>query len=299
MNGLINVHKEAGMTSHDVVFRLRKILGTKKIGHAGTLDPEASGVLVAGVGKGTRILEYAGEGRKTYDAEIVFGLSSSTEDLHGKLKEEAYDPGLLSAKRLEAVLGDLSGSILAQIPPMYSSVKVAGRKLYQYARAGQEVERQSRNVELYSLELLTDLYEKDGRQSARFRATVSKGTYIRTLCVELGSRLGVPAVMGSLVRTAVGAFHLEDALTLHMLEEKMAGGDHSFLKPLVDGVKGTLPLVHLKEEDYQKIRLGQKIPNTYPVEDGCTFAGLFQDSLACILLNQEGLIRIMKNVGEE
>ena len=299
MNGLINVHKKAGMTSHDVVFKLRKILGTKKIGHAGTLDPEAEGVLVAGVGKGTRILEYAGEGRKTYEAEIVFGLSSSTEDLQGDLKEEPYDPSLLTAGKLEAVLAELSGTILAQIPPMYSSVKVGGRKLYQYARAGQDVERRSRDVVLFSLEILTDLYEREGHLAARFRATVSKGTYIRTLCVEIGSRLGIPAVMGTLVRTAVGSFLLKEALTLSELEARMAEGDHSFLKPLVDGVKGTLPLVELTDEDYQKIRLGQKIPNTYPVEDGGAFAGLFQDRLVCILLNQDGLIRITKNVGEQ
>lgn len=297
MNGLINVFKDAGMTSHDVVSRLRRILGTKKIGHAGTLDPEARGVLVIGVGRGTRLLEYAGEGWKTYEAEIVFGVSSTTEDLHGELTPCSFDPSLLTDEALEAVLAPLNGTTIHQTPPMYSSVKIGGRKLYEYARAGQEIERASREIRIRELRLLSGLQETQGTFRARIQAVVSKGTYVRTLCVEIGRRIGVPAVMGDLLRTTVGPFGLEGSRTLAEVEEMHLRGEDSFFLPLKAGIGELRPVV-LDEEDVPKIRLGQKVPNRYPVEEGETFAGFHGEELACILMLQDGLLRIIKNVGE-
>lgn len=162
MNGVINIYKEKGWTSHDVIAKLRGILGTKKIGHAGTLDPEAEGVLPIGIGRGTRILEYIGSSHKVYEAEVVFGLRSNTEDLHGEVIEEPFDRERLSVVNIQAALDRLDGQVIAQVPPMFSSVKVGGKKLYQYARQGLEVPRESRNVELFQLQLLSDLYEVGG-----------------------------------------------------------------------------------------------------------------------------------------
>lgn len=299
MNGVINIYKEKGWTSHDVIAKLRGILGTKKIGHAGTLDPEAEGVLPIGVGRGTRILEYIGSGHKVYEAEVVFGLRSNTEDLHGEVVEEPFDRERLSVVNIQAALDRLDGQVIAQVPPMFSSVKVGGKKLYQYARQGLEVHRESRNVELFQLQLLSDLYELGGQPRIRIRANVSKGTYIRTLCVDLGKILKVPAVMGELKRIEVGSFKEKDSLRLDAIDRMKKVDDLSFLHSLKSGIDGEMFQVELSPEDHARIRLGQKIENRYPVEDGSLFAGLYRGELVCILRNEDGLLRIIKNVGNQ
>ncbi len=297
MNGLIVVYKEKGWTSHDVVAKLRGILGTRKIGHAGTLDPQAEGVLPVGVGKGTRILEYVGNSHKTYEGEMVFGLFSDTEDLQGHLEEKPFEPGLLEESLITRVFEELNGTTLSQLPPMYSSVKVQGKKLYEYARAGKTAERQSRPVELFSLQPHFPVFQKEGRPCLKFTATVSKGTYIRTLCVELGDRIGVPAVMGDLVRTEVGNFTLQEAYTLEQLAQRMEGRDMGFLRTLRSGIAGEMEELQLGDADYERIRLGQKIPVPRPFPEDLLLAGIWRDELVCILRNDGGLLRIIKNVG--
>ncbi|KAF0091174.1 MAG: tRNA pseudouridine55 synthase [Fusobacteria bacterium] len=297
MNGIINVYKEKGMTSHDVVYGVRRILKTKKVGHAGTLDPEAEGVLVVGIGKGTRLLEYVGDGYKVYEGEIVFGLNSDTEDMHGTLEKVEYSLELLENSKLEKVFDSLSGTIISQKPPMYSSVKVKGRKLYQYARAGIEIERPSKNIEISNLLLKQHLYYENGYWRARFIAGVSKGTYIRTLCVHIGNLLGIPAVMGSLTRVQIGHFLINTSFKLEALAEMENKGDRSFLLSFREAIIDQMLQVEIDNDSYSKIKLGQKIENIFLVDDQVIFAGIYQNELVCILKNENGILRIIKNVG--
>lgn len=297
MNGIINICKEKGMTSHDVVYGVRRILKTKKVGHAGTLDPEAEGVLVVGVGKGTRLLEYVGDGYKVYEAEIIFGLKSDTEDIHGVLEDISFPIEFLNNSKLVKVIDSLSGKIISQIPPMYSSVKVKGRKLYQYARAGIEVERPIKNIEIKMLELKEELFFSEGFWRAKFIAGVSKGTYIRTLCVHIGNLLEVPAVMGKLTRIKIGHFHINDSYKLETLARMEVDNDRSYLLPVREAIIDQMVQIDLDEASYNKIKLGQKIENIFPVDDGVIFAGIYKDELVCILQNIDGVLRIIKNVG--
>jgi tRNA pseudouridine55 synthase len=297
MNGIINVYKEKGMTSHDVVYGVRRILKTKKVGHAGTLDPEAEGVLVVGIGKGTRLLEYVGDGYKVYEGEIVFGLNSDTEDIHGSLKKIEYPLDLLENSKLQNILDSLSGTIISQKPPMYSSVKVKGRKLYQYARAGLEIDRPSKNIEINKLSLKQHLYLENGYWRAKFIAGVSKGTYIRTLCVHIGDLLGIPAVMGSLTRLQIGHFLIDNSFKLEALAEMDNKGDRSFLLPIREAIIDQMLQVEIDDDSYSKIKLGQKIENIFHVDDGVIFAGIYKKELVCILRAENSILRIIKNVG--
>lgn len=297
MNGIINVYKETGMTSHDVVYGVRRILKTKKVGHAGTLDPEAEGVLIVGVGKGTRLLEYVSNGYKVYEGEIVFGLCSDTEDIHGVLEKVEYSLELLENSKLEKIFNILSGTIISQKPPMYSSVKVKGRKLYQYARAGIEIDRPSKNIEINKLSLKQNLYFENGYWRAKFIAGVSKGTYIRTLCVHIGELLGIPAVMGSLTRVQTGHFFIDNSFKLDILAEMESKEDRSFLLPFREAIIDQMIQVEIDDDSFSKIKLGQKIENIFYIDEGIIFAGIYKNELVCILRSENGILRIIKNVG--
>lgn len=211
IDGVINVYKEKGFTSHDVVAKLRGILRMKKIGHTGTLDPDATGVLPVCLGKATKLCEMFTDRSKTYEAVMHLGIVTDTQDITGKILEE-HDVNV-SKEQLEEVLEKFKGPIL-QIPPMYSALKVNGKKLYEYARAGIEVERKPRPIEIYQLEM-------KHREGSFIKLTVScsKGTYIRTLCHDIGKELGCGACMESLVRTRVGRFQISEALTLSQIEQ--------------------------------------------------------------------------------
>ena len=207
MNGIINLKKETGMTSHDAVFKLRKILGTKKIGHGGTLDPDVVGVLPIAVGKATRMVEFMQDEGKVYDGEITLGYSTTTEDASGEVVSETPVLSPLDEKLVDEAIASLTGPI-TQIPPMYSAVKVNGRKLYEYARAGQEVERPERQVTIYSFERTSPISYEDKLSRFTFRVKCSKGTYIRTLSVDLGEKLGYSAHMSHLTRTSAAGLQL-------------------------------------------------------------------------------------------
>lgn len=224
MDGIICLHKPPGPTSHDQIQALRKILRQKRIGHAGTLDPGAGGVLVIGVGKATRILEYLTLDQKTYLAEAFLGLTTDTQDLSGQILTRS-DPSLITAAMVEKGLKSFLGESL-QTPPMFSAVKVGGQKLYEYARKGIAIEREQRQITIQSIEL-TQFDQKTGR--LQFEVTCSKGTYVRTLCHDLGVKLGCGAVMGSLVRIASGGFTLDQAFTLEQIQQQVASGRHDFL----------------------------------------------------------------------
>jgi tRNA pseudouridine55 synthase len=223
VHGVLLVDKPAGPTSHDVVLRLRRALRTGDAGHAGTLDPAATGLLVVCLGDALKLQRWLAEGDKAYQATIAFGAATETQDATGAVTGRG-DAGGLGEAALRAALPALTGP-LRQVPPMYSAVRVGGRRLHEAARAGQAVEREPRAVVVHQLELL-DLgpLEADGLRRARLTVRCGKGTYVRTLAADLGEALGVPAHLATLRRTASGRFTVEEALGLEAIEALAAGG---------------------------------------------------------------------------
>lgn len=213
-NGIMNVYKEAGYTSHDVVARLRGICKQKKIGHTGTLDPDAVGVLPVCFGSGTKLCDMLTDWDKEYIAVLKLGVVTDTQDMSGQVLQRA-DRTQMEALTKEALRQAIMGFVgeYAQIPPMYSALKVNGKRLYELARAGREVERKPRNVQIKEIEIL-----KTELPDVQFRVVCSKGTYIRTLCHDIGETLGCGGAMESLIRSRVGIFGLEQALTLTEIE---------------------------------------------------------------------------------
>lgn len=289
MNGIINLKKEAGMTSHDAVFKLRKILGTKKIGHGGTLDPDVVGVLPIAVGKATRMVEFMQDEGKVYEGEITLGYSTTTEDASGEVVAETPVLSPLDEKIVDQAIASLTGPI-TQIPPMYSAVKVNGRKLYEYARAGQEVERPERQVTIYSFERTSPISYVENLARFSFRVKCSKGTYIRTLSVDLGEKLGYAAHMSHLTRTSAAGLNLEDALTLEEVVEKVQAGELDFLHPLEIGT-GDLVKVNLTPEQAEEVRFGRFIELEQPEKQLAAFEG---EKLLAILEKRENLYKPRK-----
>lgn len=228
MNGIINVLKPPGMTSHDVVSFMRKVLNMKKIGHTGTLDPEAAGVLPICIGKATKVAQYLTDKRKRYRASIKFGTVTDTCDTYGKIIQEA-GPVNIDPARLAEVLKDFEG-IISQRPPIYSALKVNGKKLYEYAREGKEVQIEERPVEIYEIKLLDMLSEDE----AMIDVLCSKGTYIRTLCYDIGEALGCGAYMSQLVRLESTPFTIEGANTL---EEIKAAASENRVDSVIQSVE--------------------------------------------------------------
>lgn len=213
MNGILNVYKESGFTSHDVVAKLRGILHTKKIGHTGTLDPDATGVLPVCVGKATKVCSLLTDRDKTYQAVVRLGVTTDTQDMTGSITQTR--PVDVTEEQIQKTVAGFMGE-MEQIPPMYSAVKVGGKRLYELARQGKEIERKPRKITIHELNLTSIELSK---QEIAMEVTCSKGTYIRTLCHDIGEKLGCGAAMKSLVRTRVGDFGLEEARTLSEIEE--------------------------------------------------------------------------------
>lgn len=224
-DGIVNVFKVPGYTSHDVVARIRRIYGNKKVGHAGTLDPEATGVLPVFIGAATRLLEYAVDGRKCYRAEALLGVTTDTGDDSGKILT-SKEVKKLNADDIEKVLERFRGPIM-QVPPMYSALKVKGKKLYEYARKGIEVERKARPIEIYKLELV-DI----NLPYLTLEIECSKGTYIRTLLEDIGKELECGACMNFLLRRRVASFTEDKAFFL----EEIADNRDDCIFPVADAV---------------------------------------------------------------
>lgn len=210
VNGVLNVYKEKGFTSHDVVAKMRGILRMKKIGHTGTLDPDAEGVLPVCLGQGTKLCDMLTDQTKTYRAGLLLGVETDTQDISGIVTAEY--PVTAEPEAVRRVMEDFVGTY-HQLPPMYSALKVNGKKLYQLARAGKVVERQTRPVEITAIQI-----EKIELPRVTFTVSCSKGTYIRTLCYDIGRRLGCGGCMEHLTRTRVGRFGIEESLRLAELE---------------------------------------------------------------------------------
>jgi len=247
-NGVINVFKERGFTSNDVV-QIVKRLTKSKAGHTGTLDPQATGVLPICVGKATKIADYIMGGEKEYIARVVLGAETDTGDAHGNVIAKCSKE--ISREDVMAVLPDFMGKIV-QVPPMYSAIKVRGKKLYEYARAGTEVARKERAVEIFALDVLT----WDMPLGFVIRVGCSKGTYIRTLCADLGRALGTAAHMGSLIRTRSSNFLARNSISLAQLKNANLA---DVIMPIDKALEG-LPKITICEGGHKLLVNGNKIP---------------------------------------
>lgn len=239
MNGILNIYKEAGFTSHDVVAKLRGILKQKKIGHTGTLDPDAEGVLPVCVGNATKLCAVLTEKEKTYEAVLLLGQETDTQDLSGRVLRRAEVN--VSEEEVQKAILSFQGSY-DQIPPMYSALKVNGKKLYELAREGKEVERKARRVTIREISI-----SRIELPEVSFRVTCGSGTYIRALCYDIGQRLGCGGCMKSLLRTQVDRFDMKDSLRLSQIEEKMAEGRILECLIPVDSMFEQYPRIQMKE----------------------------------------------------
>lgn len=251
-NGIVNVYKDAGFTSFDVVAKLRGIFGMRKIGHTGTLDPEATGVLPICLGNATKVVELLMDHDKEYIATLQLGIKTDTQDTTGEILEEKSTEDLTEDKVTETIMSFV-GDIM-QIPPMYSALKVNGQKLCDLARKGVEVERKPRPVTIHEIEIISiDL------PCVIFRVHCSKGTYIRTLCNDIGSKLGCGGAMKTLERTRVGIFEKKDTLTLQKLQQLKDENRLSEAVSPVDGLFPDYPKLTVCEDGIKKLENGNKL----------------------------------------
>jgi tRNA pseudouridine55 synthase len=251
MDGIIVIKKEKGYTSHDVVAKLRGILHMKKIGHTGTLDPQAEGVLPVALGKATRLVDMLIDKEKTYEAVIRLGIDTDTQDMTGEIQKETKVT-VTETEVKEAVMSFVGEQM--QIPPMYSALKVNGKKLYELAREGKTIERKARPVTLYELKIL-----KMDLPRVSIAITCSKGTYIRSLCRDIGEKLGCGGCMEELIRTRVGHFQIENALTLSQVEALMKQDRILEVIEPTDRVFAACPAVYAGEQDRKLVHNGNPV----------------------------------------
>lgn len=262
-DGIVNVYKEAGYTSHDVVARLRGIYGQKKVGHTGTLDPLAEGVLIVVLGRATRLADLIITKKKKYTAEMLLGITTDTDDITGNVISEAESgetDRLFSNKAmLEGLIKDVFSGFMGksmQIPPRYSAIKINGKKLYEYAREGIEVELTPRPIEIYSL-ILKGINESEHK--VLFEVEASKGTYVRSLIRDIGERIGCGATMSGLVRDEINGIYLSDALKISDLE-KLKGEDRLAESVLpMDKLLENYPEVHVRKEAVRFLANGNRL----------------------------------------
>ena len=276
-DGIVNVLKPPGMTSHDVVNRIRRIYGTKKAGHSGTLDPDAAGVLPVFIGNATRLLEYAAAATKHYRAEGMFGIRTDTGDDSGNILETKPVPAI-SATGFERVLQQFRGKIL-QVPPMYSALKVNGKKLYEYAREGIVIERSARPVEISRLDCIK-LYPP----YFSLDIECSKGTYIRTLLEDIAASLGTCACMTFLLRTRAGDFSIKDSHTL----DEIADSPDKALLPLETAVRKT---GRLYVNELQAFRITNGVRTTVKGTDSGTYSLYLADTFLGMVTVEDEVVK--------
>ena len=303
-HGIMNIYKEAGFTSHDVVAKLRGICKQKKIGHTGTLDPDAVGVLPVCLGSGTKLCDMLTGETKEYIARFRLGITTDTQDISGKILEEK-EVGV-TEEQVNEILSRFVGE-LQQVPPMYSALKVGGRKLYELAREGKEVERKARPITIYELELL-----KEEHPEYEIRVTCSKGTYIRTLCHDIGQALSCGAAMTSLVRSRVGEFRLRDAKTLSGLQELADQGRLQEAVIPVEEMFYVLPAIQVSDRAQKALLNGnqlkrsevlmkeeagnaEKIPGEFPADQG-EYRVYSSDGRFCAIYRYESVRKLFTPV---
>ncbi len=286
INGIIIVNKEKDFTSHDVVAVMRKILGTKKVGHTGTLDPQATGVLPICIGKGTKVSDMLMFSDKEYIARVRLGITTDTQDIWGEVLTET-DCLHITEDNVRDTARKFVGKI-SQTPPMYSAVKIGGKKLYEYARSGIEIERKSRIVTINSISI-SDF--ENGEFS--MRVSCSKGTYIRTLCADIGDALGVGATMTALIRTKSAMFELSDAKTLDEIRGIAENGNIESLIIPTDAVFSDFPELRLDEKRTAQILNGMFL-NLGTSDGQYRVYGNAGDFL-CVGKSENGILKIVKN----
>ena len=240
IHGILNIYKKKGYTSHDVVAKLRGITGQRKIGHTGTLDPEAEGVLPVCLGRATKVCDLLTDRDKTYEAVLFLGIRTDTQDVTGTVTDRGDVQGI-TREMVEQAVHKYVGEY-DQIPPMYSALKVNGKKLYELAREGKTIERKARRVRIYELEILEEEIPR-----VRLQVRCSKGTYIRTLCDDIGADLGCYGCMEALLRTRVGPFALEEACRLEEVASALKTGELGKMLCPIDRLFAEYPAVRVKE----------------------------------------------------
>ncbi len=282
MNGIINVYKPVGMTSHDVVYRIRRISGIKKVGHTGTLDPDAQGVLPICIGKATRAADMLTFSDKRYTAVLRLGITTDTQDMGGKILNTSTD--IPNEEKILLAVRGFVGKI-KQIPPMYSAIKVKGKKLYTLARAGIEIEREPREITIYEINILS--IEGD---RAELDVKCSKGTYIRTLCHDIGQSLGCGGCMEGLVRTQSSVFTADNAVTLEKLE---ADGIEKHLIPVDEMFD--YEKVSVFGDDERKVVNGNAV-NMDSIQEGACYRVYGSDGrFLCISKCLKGKLTLLKS----
>lgn len=282
MEGVLLLHKPKGMTSHDCVFKVRKLLREKRVGHTGTLDPDVTGVLPICIGRATKIAQFLTSETKTYEGEVTLGFSTTTEDASGELVERKDVNRVITRAEVEEALHSLTGTI-QQMPPMFSAVKVNGRKLYEYARQGIEVERPVRAITIHEFTLLSEEEEWNGPTVAlRFRVTCSKGTYVRTLAVMIGEQLGFPAHMSQLIRTASGQFTLDQCLTFEEIQQQIESGAMQESLLSIEEALTEFPKLIVGDEQAEKVKNGAFLPNEKNLSVG--FFTVFDQNGQCLAI---------------
>jgi tRNA pseudouridine55 synthase len=273
MDGFLIVDKPAGWTSHDVVARVRRLAGQKRVGHTGTLDPDATGVLLVCLGSATRLIEYTDGYRKAYRATLALGVETDSQDASGAILA-THDAGKIAVRDLESVLDRFRGSIL-QVPPMVSAVHHEGKRLYEIARAGGTVERNARPVTVHSL--CVSGFQPGEVARADLFVECSAGTYVRTLCADIGTALGVGGHMETLRRTAVGRYTDAESITLDALAES---GVAANLHPAAEFLPPEWPLIACDDGSAGELSHGRTIPAS---KDGAFAAALHGDRILAVL----------------
>lgn len=301
MDGIVPLWKPKGITSASCVHKVRKILGLQKVGHTGTLDPDVEGVLPICVGAGTKLVEYLVDSPKVYEVVMRFGYATTTEDASGELvASKAVKANDITLPALQKVLDQFTGEI-EQVPPMYSAVKVNGRRLYKYAHSGKTIERQARTVTIYNFECLSDIVmEAEKTASVAVKVTCSKGTYMRTLTVDIGKALGFPAHMASLKRISSAGITKEQTVTFSELESAVEAGRYQeVLLPLAE-VFTTFPQVEVNEDMYRRIQNGAILEkNNFPADLSYPVSFIYHGDLIAIYKNYEKnpeLIKTQKTI---
>lgn len=287
MNGILPLYKPRGMTSFDCVAKIRRLYQTKKVGHSGTLDPNVDGVLPICIGNATKVVQFLVASGKEYQGSITLGFATTTEDLDGEeiAREAVTKP--FSAAEINAVLATMTGE-LTQIPPMFSAVKVNGRRLYDYARHGETVERPERHVTITRFEQRQPATYDAATQTQTIYFTVacSKGTYVRTLAVDFGKKLGLPAVMSDLTRLKSGGFTLDETVTFEQIAAAVETETAATLLKPIDQALSQYPRVTIDAELWARVKNGVwLLPTDLPTVDpaaNAIVALVYQDSLKCL-----------------
>lgn len=281
MDGILPLYKPKGFTSHDCVMKLRGMFRMKKIGHTGTLDPGVEGVLPICLGEATKIIPFLSDYKKVYIADVYLGKATTTEDTEGDVVAEKVVSTFPTNEAIDAVLASFQGEI-TQIPPMYSAVRVNGKRLYEYARENLPVERPQRHVTIHRIDRLPLPTGEEVKDRFRIKITCSKGTYIRTLCVDIGEKLGYPAHMSFLERVESDSIKVNETFTFEKIQEALNKETHMDLLLPVGNCLSHLPEAQVDEEMKKDILQGMKLPNNARYPDKKPFTIKHKDQLLAI-----------------